>query len=129
MCYTKASKKRFLVTQPYVAGIMRVHEGFLIAVICLFLGFIATISLAQKAQDQFPIVDAGAGVDLVVTSVSGPATAIHNQTISVTYKVKNQGTVALGAYNMGLYLSIDKTIDPAEDRLGACLGIVISSWR
>ncbi len=59
----------------------------------------------------------GAGANLVVTSVSGPATAIHNQTISVTYKVKNQGDVASGSYQVGLYLSTDNKIDPATDRL------------
>ncbi len=71
---------------------MRAQKSFLIAVICLFLGFIATISLAQQAQDEFPVAGVGAGANLVVTSVSGPATAFLNQTISVTYTVKNQGT-------------------------------------
>ena len=96
---------------------MKRQKSFLIAFICLVFGFIATISLAQQAQDDFSVEDVGAGAKLVVTSVSGPATAIHNQTISVTYTVKNQGTVASGSYKVGLYLSTDKKIDPAADRL------------
>ncbi len=32
---------------------MRAQKSFLIAVICLFLGFIATISLAQEARMSF----------------------------------------------------------------------------
>jgi hypothetical protein len=35
----------------------------------------------------------------------------------VSYTVKNQGNTASGAYQVGLYLSKDKTIDPAVDRL------------
>lgn len=96
---------------------MRTQNSFLISVICLFLGFITTISLAQQAPDEFLTGEAGAGASLVVTSVSGPATAIHNQTISVTFTVKNQGSVASGFYKVGLYLSTDNKIDPAEDRL------------
>ena len=96
---------------------MKAQKGFLIAVICLLLGYMATISLAQPAPDEFPNELAGAGAKLVVTSVSGPATAIHGQNISVTYNVQNQGTVASGAYYVDLYLSTDKTIAPAAERL------------
>jgi hypothetical protein len=72
----------------------------------------ATILSAQQAPAA-----AVAGAKLVVTSVSGPATAVHNQIISVTYKVENQGADASGSYSVGLYLSRDKKIDAAEDRL------------
>jgi hypothetical protein len=96
---------------------MRTQKSFLISAICLFLGFIATISLAQEIQGEFLTGESGAGAKLVVTSVSGPATAIHNRSISVTYTVQNQGTVASGAYYVDLYLSIDKTINPAAERL------------
>jgi hypothetical protein len=98
-------------------GIMRAQKNFLIAVIYLFLGFIATSSLAQQAPDEFPVAEAGSGARLVVKSVSGPSSAIHNQTISVTYYVKNVGAVASGPYKVGLYLSTDNEIDPAADRL------------
>jgi hypothetical protein len=96
---------------------MRPQNSLLIAVICLLLGFNATISLAQQAPDGFPPGEGGARANLVVTSVSGPTTAIHNQTISVTYKVKNQGRVTSGAYRVDLFLSTDNTINPAADRL------------
>ena len=70
---------------------MRAEKSFLIAIICLFLGFIATISLAQEVQGEFPVAGDDNVTNLVVTSVSGPAKATLNQTISVTYKVTNQG--------------------------------------
>jgi hypothetical protein len=57
------------------------------------------------------------GADLVITSVSGPTKAFLNQTISITYEVTNQGDADSGAYQVGLYLSKDTTIDPAKDRL------------
>ena len=96
---------------------MKRQKSFLIAFVCLVFGFTATILVAQQAQDEFPTGEVGAGAKLVVTSVAGPTTATHNQTISVTYNVKNQGTGASGSYKVGLYLSTDKTIDPAADRL------------
>jgi hypothetical protein len=117
MCYTKTSKSHFLSPHPSVEGIMRAKKSFLIAVICLFLGFIVTISLAQQVPDELLTGEAGAGANLVVTSVSGPATAFLNQKISVTYNVTNQGGAASGAYQVGLYLSRNNTIDPANDRL------------
>jgi hypothetical protein len=66
-------------------GIMRAQKSILIALICLFLGFIATISLTQQAPGEFPPEEAGAEANLAVSSVSGPAKAFLNQTISVTY--------------------------------------------
>jgi hypothetical protein len=94
---------------------MRARKLIPTVVICLFLGSIATLSLAQQAPAEFPA--AGAGANLVVTAVSGPATAILNQTISVTYTVKNLGDAASSPYAVGLYLSANKTITPATDRL------------
>jgi hypothetical protein len=58
-----------------------------------------------------------AGADVVITSIKGPTKAFLNQTISVTYEVKNQGDADSGAYQVELYLSNDTTIDPAQDRL------------
>jgi hypothetical protein len=57
------------------------------------------------------------GADLVLTSIKGPTKAFLNQTVSVTYEVTNQGDVDSEAYQVGLYLSKDTTIDPANDRL------------
>ena len=96
---------------------MKTQKGFLIAVICLVLGLFAPISLAQQGQGEFSAEDLSAAANLVVTAVSGPAQAYLNQTISVTFTVKNQGDAASGAYQVGLYLSKDKTINPATDRL------------
>lgn len=96
---------------------MRAQKSSLISVTCLFLGFIATISLAQPALDDLTVEDLGAGAELVVTSVSGPTEAFLNQTISVTYRVKNNGDAISGAYNVSLFLSKDKAINRAADCL------------
>ncbi len=96
---------------------MQTQKSFLIAVICLVFGFIATISPAQQTPDDLVAVAVGAGANLVVTSVSGPATALHNRKVSVTYKVKNQGDAVSGSYQVALYLSTGNKIDPASDRL------------
>jgi hypothetical protein len=55
---------------------MIAQKSFLIAVICLVFGFIATIPPAQQASDEFLPEEAGAGANLHVTLVSGPAKAI-----------------------------------------------------
>jgi hypothetical protein len=72
--------------------------------VCLGFCFAADLVLAS-------------GADLVLTSISGPTKAFLNQTISVTYEVTNQGDADSAAYQVGLYLSKDTTIDPANDRL------------
>ena len=96
---------------------MRAQRSVLIVFICLVFGLTATVLVAEQAQDEFSAGEVGAGAKLVVTSVSGPDTALHNQKIRVTYRVKNKGAVASGAYKVGLYLSSDNAIDPAADRL------------
>ncbi len=96
---------------------MRAQKSFLFAVSCLFLVSIAAISPAQQTLDDLVAIHVGAGANLVVTSVAGPVTALHNQKISVTYTVKNQGDAVSGSYQVGLYLSRDNKIDPATDRL------------
>jgi len=58
-----------------------------------------------------------AAANLVVTSATGPAQALLNETVAVACQVKNTGNTASGAYEVSFYLSQDKTIDPAEDRL------------
>jgi len=96
---------------------MRARKMFLITAVCLLLGFSATASAAQEIQNQSPVAGVGAGAKLVVTSVSGPATAVHGQSTSVSYRVTNQGTAASGSYTVALYLSRDRIIQPATDRL------------
>lgn len=95
---------------------MRARKSLLIPVICLCLAFIATRSPAQEAQVDL-LATLGAGAKLAVISVSGPSAALHNETISVTYRIKNLGTAASGSYRVSLYLSKDNKIDPAADRL------------
>ena len=96
---------------------MKKQKSFLVAMICLILGFTTTISPAQQPTDDLAGLDVASAANLVVASVSGPATAILNKSISVAFTVKNQGDAASGAYNVGLYLSANKTINPATDRL------------
>jgi hypothetical protein len=87
-------------------------------VVCLAFCWAGNPVLAQKQDDRETLaLDVGTGADLVLTSISGPINAFLNQTISITYDVQNQGDEASGAYQVGLYLSKDTTIDPANDRL------------
>jgi len=95
---------------------VRAQKILLIPVMFFFLGFIATISPAQETQVELPVA-VGAGAKLLMTAVSGPATAVHNKIVSVTFQVKNQGSVASGSYKVALYLSSDRRIQPAVDRL------------
>jgi hypothetical protein len=96
---------------------MRGQKGFMIAVIGLFLWFMAAASLAQPTSDEFSKLGIVVGPNLVVTAVSGPATAIHKDNITVTVTVKNTGNDGSDGYQVDLYLSKDSTIDPAADRL------------
>ncbi|MDB5349218.1 MAG: hypothetical protein JWN86_465, partial [Planctomycetota bacterium] len=62
-----------------------------------------------------PISIAGPGVDLIVPSVTSPATASLNQAITVTAIVKNQGSsAALSGWNDQLFLSMDSTFDASD---------------
>lgn len=91
---------------------MKKCKVLLIAVLCMDLVFNATISLGQPAPGEFATLNIGAGANLVVTSVSGPAEAFPNQTVAVTYTVKNIGDVASGAYQVRLCLSQSPMFDP-----------------
>jgi subtilisin family serine protease len=56
-------------------------------------------------------------IDLIVTSVSGPASGIIGQSIAVTTKVKNQGNSDSGAFYVSIYLSTDSIIDTTDRAL------------
>jgi subtilase family serine protease len=56
--------------------------------------------------------------DLVVTAVSGPATGILKQQITVTARVKNQGQITAAASYVGIYLSSDQTATTGDLYLG-----------
>lgn len=62
------------------------------------------------------VSSADAAANLVVTSVSGPTEAYLTQTISVVCRVKNSGDEISGGYEVELYLSRDRTVDPSVDR-------------
>jgi hypothetical protein len=58
--------------------------------------------------------------DLIVTSVTVPASRKLGETMTVHYQVKNQGVnTAVGQVKDGLYLSQDATVDGAVDQLFA----------
>ncbi|MCR9293420.1 MAG: PKD domain-containing protein [bacterium] len=55
--------------------------------------------------------------DLVISSLSGPSSAVGGQDISVTWTVENRGTNATGDWIDALYLSLDQVFDPSNDVL------------
>jgi hypothetical protein len=84
--------------------VMKARTMFLLSV-CLLTSLVCNLSPVHAAAS------------LVVMTVSGPAKAFLNQTVSVKYEVQNQGDVDSGAYEVKLYLSRDKTIGQAKDHL------------
>ena len=91
---------------------------FPLLVVCLGSCLAGNMVLAQEQEGQeAPGLNAVSAANLVVTSISGPKKAFLKQTVALTYEVKNQGSEASGAYKVELYLSKDKTINPANDRL------------
>jgi len=90
----------------------------MLMLLCLGLCLAGNVVLAQEQEDHaVPTIIIDGGANLVLTSIKGPTKAFLNQTISVTNTVTNQGDEDSGAYQVGLYLSKDTTIDPAADRL------------
>jgi len=53
--------------------------------------------------------------DLVMTSISGPASATFGQQIGVIATVKNQGVGGSGGFYVSVYLSTDPIITPGDD--------------
>lgn len=56
--------------------------------------------------------------DLVMTTVSGPTKAAKGSSIMISDTVRNQGTAAVGAFYVGLYLSIDAIITTSDTFVG-----------
>jgi|GEM_PF-1304534 len=96
---------------------MKTKRSYLISIVCLLFGFMATSALGQETQEDFLAEELGAGAKLVVSFVSGPAKALLNHKVSITYTVKNKGKAASGAYKVRLYLSSDNETIPADARL------------
>ena len=57
------------------------------------------------------------GTDLVIESFTVPATGRHDQPISLSITVKNQGTVGSGSYRLAIYFSLNSTITAGEPDL------------
>ena len=58
-------------------------------------------------------------VDLVITSVSGPASASSGQQVSFTATVKNQGSANAGQVSVTVYLSKDSNITKEDFEMGS----------
>lgn len=98
-------------------GIVRTKRNYFISIVCLLFGFMATSVLGQETKEDPWAEELGAGAKLVVRSVSGPAKALLNRKVSISYTVKNKGKAASGAYKVRLYLSSDNETIPADARL------------
>lgn len=60
------------------------------------------------------------GPDLIISTLSAPATAAAGSTIPVTCTVKNQGGGGAGASTCKFYLSTNAILDAADTLLGSC---------
>ncbi|MFZ5470393.1 MAG: CARDB domain-containing protein, partial [Myxococcota bacterium] len=64
------------------------------------------------------IVVGNPGADLVMTAISGPASSGPGMVASLSSTVRNQGSSAVGAFYVGLYLSTDAVITTSDIRVG-----------
>ncbi len=77
------------------------------------------LAAAQSISIGLPASDPAALPDLVVTDVSGPASAVRGDTISVTTSVSNVlPKDAASSFTVGIYLSPDATITTGDILLG-----------
>jgi VCBS repeat-containing protein len=60
------------------------------------------------------VADPNSPVNLVAQSITAPATAYKGSTIAVSSTFSNQGAVAAGAFQVGVYFSIDQTINQSD---------------
>ena len=58
--------------------------------------------------------DPNSQLNLAAQSITAPATAHNGGHITVNSSFRNQGTVAAGAFEVGVYFSIDQTITPSD---------------
>ena len=66
------------------------------------------------------MADPDSPVNLVAQSITAPATAYKGGQIAVSSTFTNQGTVAAGAFEAGVYFSADQTIDASDIFSGFC---------
>ena len=60
------------------------------------------------------VADPNSQINLVADSISAPSTAYKGSTIAVSSTFRNQGTVAAGAFQVGVYFSTDQTINQSD---------------
>lgn len=69
-----------------------------------------------KASDPITLSETGAPLpDLTVLEFSAPSTGTIGGQVYIDMKVANLGTVAAGAFRVGIYFSTDQIIFPASD--------------
>jgi len=85
-----------------------------------------TIISAQICQKDFRMIP-NAAPDLIITGVSGPATAQVGTVIKVSRTVKNQGLTAAGAFSVGIYLSKENIITSSDLLLGSAQVLSLAS--
>jgi subtilase family serine protease len=114
-----------LATNTSKSGTLTVTIPATLAPGTYYLGAIADYANVRPEQDENNNSLAGAvitvmpGADLVISSVSAPATGSTANTISISSAVMNQGVGAAASFSVGLYISTDATITTADLRLGA----------
>ncbi len=60
------------------------------------------------------VADPNSQVNIVAQSITAPATGHNGGQIAVSSSFRNQGSVAAGAFDVGVYFSIDQTITPSD---------------
>ena len=89
-----------------------------------YIGAIADIKskISESSEDNNSYAGASTAVtygpDLVVSSISYPASAVRGQSVQVPVVVKNQGSGSCGLFYIGLYLSSDDNISKSDISLG-----------
>jgi subtilase family serine protease/subtilisin family serine protease len=73
----------------------------------------------SRAGNPISIVPDSSDVDLVAISISGPGNLTPGKEISVTVKVKNQGSVSSGGFYVSAYLSTDSGITTGDIPIGS----------
>ena len=67
------------------------------------------------------VADPDSPVNLIAQSITAPATAYKGGQIAVSSTFTNQGTLATGAFEAGIYFSADQTIDASDISSGFCV--------
>ncbi|OGP74391.1 MAG: hypothetical protein A2V86_01520 [Deltaproteobacteria bacterium RBG_16_49_23] len=92
---------------------------------------VAEVSEGNNAFLGNPILITGGGPDLVITSITGPGTAIAGQQIEVTVIVKNRGNANSRSFYISLHLSsgAELTSNSVQIGSGYCSSMGIGSEK